>query len=186
MLRRILICLFLSSAGLTALHAQALPAASRFGEVQVGILGSSYTLDYGDGREKGFTLFADLDLTKHLGVEASYVNASIITPHDIGESGFFVGPRYRYRFGRFVPYVKGVAGISYLKKEQGFNANGTTAGQSASSESYFSYALGGGLDIRATKHIVVRAIDYQYEKWPNFPPHGLTPTGFSAGLAYTF
>jgi opacity protein-like surface antigen len=49
---------------------------------------------------------------------------------------------------------------------------------------YFSYAIGGGLDIRVTKHITVRAIDLEYQHW-NYG-NGLTPIAFTVGAAYRF
>jgi opacity protein-like surface antigen len=50
--------------------------------------------------------------------------------------------------------------------------------------SYFSYAIGGGIDIRVTKHIVVRAIDAEYQHW-NYQT-GLTPIAYTVGAAYRF
>lgn len=161
------------------LHAQKVYTATRRYNIQVGVAGSSYSLDYGEGREKGFTIYGDVDVTRHLGLEALYRNASIIAPGDVGEDHYLIGPRYYVTRGRFSPYVKGLVGVGVINFQQG-------SFPVAYSERYFIYSLGGGLDIRATRHINIRAIDFEYQLWPTFKPNGLTPTGFSAGVAYTF
>jgi opacity protein-like surface antigen len=161
------------------LHAQATAAAIRRGAIQVGVAGSSYTLDYGEGREEGITVYGDVDISRHLGAEVAYTNASIITPHDIGENNIMAGPRLHFEKGRFSPYVKAVMGRATINFQQGYNAT-------SSSQSYFAYGLGGGVDFHLKRHINIRLIDYEYQRWPNFAPHGLTPTGLSAGVAYVF
>ena len=50
---------------------------------------------------------------------------------------------------------------------------------------YFTYAGGGGLDIRATDHITIRAIDVEAQKWPNYG-NGLSPIVVTVGAAYHF
>ena len=159
--------------------AQNLPAAKRVVGLQVGVACSSYTLDYGEGREDGITVYADLDLPKHLGLEALYRNASIQTPHDIGENHLLVGPRLSAHKGRFIPYGKALVGVGTINFQQGYNVT-------SSSQSYFIYALGGGLDYHATRRLNLRLIDFEYQLWPGFKPNGLTPTGFSIGAAYAF
>ena len=54
------------------------------------------------------------------------------------------------------------------------------------SQSYFIYALGGGVDYHATRHINIRLIDFEYQFWPGFKPNGLNPSGFNIGAAYVF
>jgi len=161
------------------LHAQALPTATRALQLQAGATVSLVTLDYGDGYEKGYSAFAAADLGRYLGAEAVFHDANIITPYDIGEDSFLVGPRFHITRRRFTPYAKLLFGYGTLKFAKGYYAQN-------SSESYFIYAYGGGLDFRATRHISVRAIDIEYQEWPSFPPHGLTPYGYSVGAAYVF
>ena len=164
---------------LPSITAQAVPTAVRRINFQAGVAGSSYTLDYNEGREKGFTIYGDVDLGSHLGVEALYRNASIVTPHDIGENHILIGPRFHIDRGRFSPYAKALIGRGTINFQLGYNLV-------ASSQSYIDYAFGAGLDLHVTPRINVRLIDYEYQTWPGFPPHGLTPTGLSAGVAYRF
>ena len=160
-------------------NAQASPTATRRAEIQVGVAGSLYTLDYSEGHEEGFTVYGDLDVTKHLGLEALYRNASIITPHDIGENHLLAGPRFHLQRGRFSPYAKFLVGEGTINFQQGYNVT-------AYSEHYFIYAPGGGVALHVARHVNVRLIDFEYQLWPGFAPHGLTPYGASVGAAYTF
>ncbi len=178
MLKNFLYALCLSGT-VSFLHAQNLPTAKRETGIQLGVAGSSYTLDYGDGREEGIGIYGDLDLPRHLGIEALYRNASLQTPHDIGENHILVGPRLRMTRGRFTPYAKALVGMGTINFQQGYY-------QTASSQNYLIYAFGGGVDYHATRHINIRAVDFEYQLWPTFKPHGLTPTGFSIGAAYVF
>ena len=162
-----------------SLFAQAAYTASKRANIQVGVLGSAFTLDDNTGHEEGIGIYGDIDFTKHLGVELLYRDASIKTPHDVGENHLLVGPRYVFHRGPFDPYAKAVIGRGTINYQVGYYLV-------ASSESYLTYALGGGLDLRAARHINVRLFDFEYQRWPNFPPHGLTPYGYSAGVAYHF
>jgi hypothetical protein len=160
-------------------HGQAVPTASRLFQVQVGVAGSIYTLDDGSGHEEGITVYGDVDFSKHLGLEGLYRNASIETPHDIGENHLLAGPRFHLRHGRFEPYAKLLVGEGTINFQQGYNLT-------SYAEHYFIYVPGGGVDFHAARHVNVRLLDVEYQFWPGFAPHGLTPYGASAGLAYTF
>jgi hypothetical protein len=179
MLAKFMTCLLGSCLSFSMLHAQAIPTATRALQIQAGGEVSLSTLDYGDGYEKGFSLYADADLTRFLGAEFTFHDANIITPHDIGEDSYLIGPTVHINRGRFRPYGKVLFGIANLKFAEGYYA-------SASSQSYGVFALGGGLDIHIKRHINIRAIDFEYQDWPGFPPHGLTPYAYSAGAAYVF
>jgi hypothetical protein len=176
---RPIIALLFSLYFLPALSAQAGYTATRRADIQVGVAASAYTLDYDEGREEGLTVYGDVDFTRHLGVEALYRNASIITPHDIGENHFLAGPRFRMKVGRFVPYAKLLIGAGTINFQTGYNAR-------AYEQTYLDYAFGAGVDLHATRHINVRLFDLEFQRWPNFPPHGLTPWGASIGAAYRF
>ena len=176
---KVLVCLAGFAALLPTLNAQATYTASRLASLQVGVMGSAYTLDYNEGFEEGIGVYGDLDVTKHWGLEGVYRNASIQTPHDIGENHLLAGPRYHITRGRLQPYAKGLVGEGTINFQLGYNLT-------SHSEHYFIYALGGGVDFRATRHITVRPIDFEYQIWPGFRDHGLTPYGFNAGVAYHF
>lgn len=160
----------------TAVHAQAMPTAVAKGTLQAG---GGYSLampDYGNKNVQGFTAFADFDFRPHFGVEAEYHYISAFTPSDLGENSFLVGPRVVYPRGRFSIYGKGLIGIGDLVIQEAADNPEGGAG------TYLAYGFGGGVNIRVTKHIVVRAIDAEYQHW-NLGT-GLTPMAYTIGVAY--
>lgn len=158
--------------------AQATATASRLGTFQVGGGVSIASPDYGPGHIKGYSAYADFDFGEHLGVEAVTHQVSIITPTDIGEDTYLIGPRYFRTYGRFSPYAKLLVGLATFNLQYDFAPHSST--------SYLAYALGGGVDIRATQHINVRAIDFEAQRWPGFAVNGLTPYVTTVGVAYSF
>ena len=159
-------------------HAQAMPTAVSKGLFQVGGAYTTVMPDYGHKNVSGFTGFADFDFRPHIGVEAEYHYASIITPEDLGENSFFVGPRFVYPRGRFSIYGKALIGIGTIVIQEVQDNPEGGAG------TYVAYGVGGGLDVRIGKHLVVRPIDAEYQHW-NFG-NGLTPIAITVGAAYRF
>ena len=64
------------------------------------------------GREttKALHSFCNYDFTPNLGLEAAMHYTSIITPGDIGEDTYLLGPRYVFHHRRFMPYAKVLVG----------------------------------------------------------------------------
>ena len=161
-----------------ALHSQAIGAASRGGIIQAGLGYTNADSDQNTKRIGGVTAFGTFDLNTHLGVEADYHYLSIATPQDFGENSFEGGLRYAFRFGRFTPYAKGLAGMG-IAEYQGNDYIKPT------SQSFFEYGLGLGVDTRIADRWFVRA-DYENQFWPSFGKHGLTPKMITIGFAYRF
>jgi hypothetical protein len=160
------------------LHAQAMPTATAKGALQAGGGYSFAEPDYGQRVIQGGSGFVDYDFRPHWGVEADLHYIALITPQDLAENSYLVGPRYIYPRGRFSLYAKALFGVgSIVIQEAQDNPEGGAG-------TYFTYAGGAGLDIRATKHIVVRAFDFEYQHWSY--KTGLTPTVFTIGAAYRF
>ena len=159
--------------------AQALPTATAAGNFQVG---GGYTIanpDYGQKDIKGITGFADFDFSPHVGVEATVHYVALVTPTDLAENTYLVGPRFLISRGRFNLYAKGLIGEGDLVIQEIQDNIGHPGGF------YFAYAMGGGVDIRATNHIVIRAFDAELQKWPNYG-NGLSPVVITFGAAYRF
>jgi hypothetical protein len=160
-------------------YAQAKPVAVANGSFQAGG-GLGYAEpDYGQQAIKGISLFADFGFTPHLGLEAAVHYIALITPTDLAENTFVIGPRYVYRTGRLAPYAKLMVGRGDLVIQETEDNPGKYSGN------YLMYGFGGGLDIGATHHLVIRAIDFEYQRWPNLG-NGLTPLVFTVGAAYRF
>ncbi|HZY71791.1 MAG TPA: outer membrane beta-barrel protein [Edaphobacter sp.] len=168
-----------------ASHAQAVPMASRTGQIQVGAGFSFAKPDYSTTYIKGFTLYGSADFWRRLGVEADMHYISILTPKDIGENTFLIGPKFSViREGRLNAYVKALGGVGRFVYQPGYNKDPHT-------DTFGVYSLGGGIEYRASQHLNIRAIDIEAQRWPNygtpgFPAHGLSPFVTTFGAAYTF
>jgi Outer membrane protein beta-barrel domain len=171
---------FLLAASVSAsmLHAQAIPTATRSSGIQVGATYSIISTDY-SGYVQGISIYGDVDLTRHIGVEALWRDGNIISPHDIGEQSYLIGPRFYMHKKRFAPYGKFLFGRGVLDHDQGDNPV-------AFSNAYWIYAIGGGVDYNWTRRVNVRVFDFEYQRWPNFPPNALSPLTYSFGAAYRF
>jgi hypothetical protein len=165
----------------SALHAQATAAATRGGIAQVG---AAYTISNEDqypGKHlQGMTIYGTFDLNNHLGVEGNVHLASLFKSYyDYKETSFSGGLRWTEHFRKFSPYGKGVVGFGHSSAVTPQQiVGGSTPG------SYFLFGLGGGLDYSLTPKMNIRCVDFEYQRWPNFPPHGLTPPLLSFGAAY--
>ena len=109
------------------------------------------------------------------------------------QADYLLGPRYRvYQHNKLNAWVKIELGGAWTTTPY-YPAAGSIKG------SYFVYAPGGTLDYHLSHRFSIRG-DYEYQIWPSFagPPtvspsgtviehnHGLTPNGFSVGVAYRF
>jgi hypothetical protein len=158
-------------------HAQAVPTATRTSTIQIGAAGTFIGPDYTQSYIKGISIYGNYDVGQHLGVEGD-IHFSAITPGDISENSYLLGPRYKWHHKRFEPYVKVLFGIGRFGFQTGsFNTPATFT--------YFQYAPGGGLDVQVTRHINIRAFDVEFQKWPSFEPNGLSPIVYNVGVAYT-
>lgn len=157
-------------------HAQATPTASRLGVLQLGIGGTLVDTDYTPRKAEGFTVYGDFDFMKHIGVEGDIHFGTIITPDDLGEDTYLLGPRFVARRGRVSGYGKALFGIGRLNYQFPNNTGSYT---------YKIYSLGGGIDIRATRRFNIRAIDVEFQKWPGYG-NGLAPIVTTIGAAYSF
>lgn len=161
-------------------RAQALPTATGRGGLQVGGGATMGKPDFGQDWIGGVTIFADYNLTSHIGVEANAHILTLHTPQDLGEDTYEAGPRFFWRRNRFTLYGKAQIGygrfiVQEIEDNPGkFNATS------------FMYSLGGGLDYDLHHHITIRAFDFEYQSWPGFANNGLSPAIGTVGIAYRF
>ena len=177
---RLILCFCLMSLlGLSSYaNAQDMPAAVRPIQVQIGGGFSFAKPDYGYPYIKGFTVYGDAAYRHLFGVEADVHYNSILTPTDIGENTYMIGPRVSLiHEDRMNFYAKALGGVADFEYQKGTYPNPHT-------DTYGAFAVGGGIEFRASRHIVVRAIDIEGQWWPGFEPHGLTPFVTTFGVAY--
>ncbi len=104
------------------------------------------------------------------------------TSLNIYERTYEIGPRYVLHFGRFEPY----AAVFYGRGVFNFpSVGGGPNGRLGANLAYNLEAAGGGVDYRLRRSINLR-VDYEFQNWMGFPPHGLTPTVLDFGAAYHF
>lgn len=170
----------LAVAGLAAAHGQAIPAATQPGVLTVGGDISYGKTDIFPNRTYGAGVFANFDFTEHISIDADAHIQALSTPDDYIENSYELGPRYNFHYGRYTPYVKVLIGIGTTSISDNRIYEGIP--QPAS---YFIYSPGGGVDIKVKGHWMAR-VDGEYQFWPGFTPHGLTPFVASVGIGYRF
>lgn len=180
MLKKIILSGLLLST--VAAFAQTAPAA-RGGNSTVWVGGefSSFNPDYDpSSRVVGPGVFADFNLNDKIGIEGE---ARFMDWNGYGaqtQRNYLGGVKYRlYRYDRFSLHAKFLIGGDWINYPNQIG-NG----------SYFTYAPGGFVDYRVNRHWAVRG-DYEYHILPSapglangYPSHGMTPNGFSIGVAY--
>lgn len=179
------------------LHAQAVsPVTPKLATIDVGGYFSFGGTDY--GQQTGFSnrihpdaygpgAYADFDyrIWEGLGVgiegEARFLNfgprghISGTPGTPIYEQNFLGGPRLTYWLGRrWQPYAKFLIGGSRFHYPSYISNQVFT---------YTTYAIGGGIDFHLNDRWTIRPADFEYQHW-DFPPTGLTPWVYSAGVSY--
>ncbi len=162
-------------AGLHRAGAQAAYTATGPGTyASVGVTFSGYQQDYGKHYVGGITLFANANLTRRLGVEAEFRDLAAHTEEDVKERTYLAGVRYAVLPHTWRPYVKLLAGRGELDFPFHY-AKG----------SYFVVAPGAGVDLRIpNSRFILRAVDAEYQLWPQFTFGELHPYGISTGISY--
>ncbi len=176
-LKSVLAAILLGAAP-TVLLAQAIPTATRRGDLQIGAGYSDAASDYGN-HFTGYNVYGDFDFLSHFGVEAEFhfVKEGGSDPNysNIYEKTYEIGARYFRTYGRVSPYGKIMIGRGVFNYPLYDHAN----------LGYNLYAPGAGVDIHVTSYLNVRG-DFEYQQWPSFPPNGLGPAVLSIGAAYHF
>jgi hypothetical protein len=158
-------------------YAQALPTATRR-YIEFGIGYSVANPDYGYPYVQGISGFVDAQLDKRLGAQIAVHQLTIVTPIDIGEASYMIGPRFNVLSqDRFRAYVKGLGGFGRFSFQQGSYLN-------PHADTYALYAIGGGFEYRASRHFNMRPLDLEVQRWPGFAADGLSPIVTTFGVSY--
>lgn len=162
-----------------AAHAQTAPSADAGGmRLSAGGTASGYYLQYGAVKVLGGSAFLDADTRRHFGFEGE---ARWLVVHwkvsdqgsgaDENATTYMAGPRYSRYYGRFQPYVKGLVGIGQFNYPYNF-----------AKETDLVIAAGGGFDYRLSERIRWRAVDFEYQDWPQFHFGQMSSVGVSTGI----
>src|ERR1039458_1392877 len=139
--------------------------------LSVGAMGSGYALQYGQRKMAGIAGFVDLDTKRRFGIEAEGCWLEYHQTANVHAETYSIGGRYHFDVGRFQPYAKGLVGFGDFNFPYNY-AYGR----------YLVVTAGGGLDFRLTHRIYVRAVDVEYQDWPNFTFGNMNSLGVNAGL----
>ncbi len=145
-------------------------------------MGSVFQPDYaGNGVAEGGPdpllgagAYVDFGFRRYLQFEAEGRWLRFNQYQNIYEDNYLIGPRIPIRkYGRFTPYGKALFGWGKMNFQYNY-AYGRFA----------DIALGGGVDYDLTPKLSLRAIDFEYQLWPNWVNGTLKPYGGSFGVAY--
>lgn len=155
-------------------QAQAIATASGPGSsVAVGGGFSAFQSVYGDRRIGGAFLYADVNPHWRFGLEGEARYLRYGTFEEITETNYVGGARVMIlRPRRLQPYAKFLAGMGRITLPFGY-AHG----------SFLTYAPGAGVDIALNNYVSIRAVDFEYQHWPQFTYGPLSPYGVSAGIS---
>jgi hypothetical protein len=156
-------------------RAQATPTAIGPGSyISVGLAASGFQQDYGHRYIGGETLYVDANLYRKIGVEFEARRLNFRTSEDVKENTYLVGIKYSINPRSLRPYVKLMAGRGTLDFPFHYAVG-----------SYFVVAPSAGLDWHLkNSRWAIRAVDFQYQLWPQFTYGELHPYGISAGVSY--
>ncbi len=156
-----------------SLCAQAIHTADRTTRIQAGVGVLALNPDYTTGSVIGLSAWGDYDFSKYVGAEISTHFQEFITPGDITENSYMLGPRFTYRRKKLTVYAKAMVGRATITNQQ-FNL----------SSSYNMYAFGGGLEYKIAQKFNLRVIDFEQQEWTSFKPNTLAPTAITLGVSY--
>jgi opacity protein-like surface antigen len=154
-------------------QAQVVPAAVGPGAyVAVGAGVSGFQAVYGQRDLAGGFIYADVHPQWRVGFEGEARFLHFHTSEEVTESNYIGGIRILiFRSHGLEPYTKFLVGMGKITLPFGY-AHG----------SFLSYAPGAGLDVALNHNVTVRAIDFEYQHWPQFPYGSFSPYGISSGI----
>jgi hypothetical protein len=192
-MRRFCVFLFtiLLFAGAVAVDAQVVPSATgRQVSITAGGMASMFQPDYagfgiaqaGPQPLYGVGAYVDVRLRRWVQFEAEGRWSRINAFDGITEDNYLIGPRLPvYRFWNEKATVYGKALAGYSKMNFGYYY-----GIPLGTGNYTDIGFGGGVDVKLTRKISVRAADFEYHYWPwwDYGNTKLSPYGASMGVSY--
>lgn len=157
-------------------HPQALPTAKGPGaHVEVGAAASMFQQDYGKRYIGGSTVYADVYPHWRYGAEAEVRFLNQYTSQNVTMANYMGGLKFGIRphVTRLQPYAKMMVGVSHIVLPFRY-AEGN----------FLTYAPGAGLDIAVSDRVKFRAVDFEYQRWPDFPYGSLSPYGITVGVSF--
>jgi hypothetical protein len=158
---------------LTRGHAQVVPSAVGPGAyIALGAGVSGFQAVYGQRDLVGGFLYADVHPQWRVGFEGEARFLRFHSYEEVTETNYLGGLRIRLLHAhRLEPYGKFLAGMGRI----------TLPFQQAHG-AFLALVPGAGLDVVVNHMVTLRAVDFEYQHWPQFPYGPLNPYGVSAGV----
>jgi hypothetical protein len=175
-------------AGAVTAGAQVVPSATgRQVSITAGGMASIFQSDFIGGFDNngfiaqtsnqplyGVGAYVDVRLRRWVQFEAEGRWSRFNAFEGITQDNYLIGPRLPvYHFWKATVYGKALGGFSKMNYGPGIGI-----GQ------YTDFAFGGGVDVKLTRRISLRAVDVEYQYWPTWNNSTLSPYGASVGMSY--
>ena len=122
----------------------------------------------------GAGVYVDVNFNRWVQIEAEGRWLRFNQYAGVNEDNYLIGPRVSFfKAGRTTAYAKALGGFSNMNF-------GTDNGHGQ----FTALAFGGGLEMRVSKRISLRAADFEYQYWPTWGNSTLSPYGASMGIGY--
>jgi len=154
--------------------AQALPAGGSLQDKwQVGIAGSLANTGYINTSVGGGMVYGTYTPMRYFSLEAR--THYIYDKTGEHEYSFTAGYRFNFPAGKLVPYAGGLIGVGRFNDAKPIPGDKTNS---------FVISYLAGVEVPAGRHLNIRLLEVEAQVWTQFPPNGLSPVIYSAGLAY--
>jgi hypothetical protein len=122
----------------------------------------------------GVGAYLDVKLSRWVQLEAEGRWQRFNQYTGIHQDNYLAGPRLPvYHFWKATVYGKVLGGFSQMT----FDSQGDHG-------RFTDIAFGGGMDVKLTRRLSLRALDVEYQYWPQWGNGTLSPYGASAGVGY--
>lgn len=153
--------------------AQAVPTATGPGSsVTVGGGLSLANSAYGQRDLAGGWLFSDFYPHWRFGLEAEARYLRLHQSEDVKETNYLIGPRIFVHSGREQIYAKFLVGDGHIDLPFHYGRG-----------DFLALAPGGGVEFALNDYVSIRAFDFEYQLWRDFPYGSMRPYTVSAGLS---
>lgn len=140
--------------------------------VALGTGVSGFQAVYGQRYLGGGLIYADVHPQWRVGLEGEARFLRFHTSEHVTETNYIGGPRVLVLRSHDVElYAKFLIGMGRI-----------TLPFDQAHGSFLAYVPGGGVDIALNHYVTLRAIDFEYEHWPQFPFGSFSPYGISSGI----
>jgi hypothetical protein len=138
-------------------------------------LGGGFSLahsPYGQRDLAGGWIFADFYPHWRAGFEAEARYLRLHGSEDVTEANYLIGPRINLHSGREQIYAKFLVGDGHIDLPFRYGRG-----------DFLALAPGAGVDLPLNDYVSVRAVDFEYQMWRDFPFGPMHPYSVSTGLS---